>query len=372
MNAVIMLIRLFPNKAAWPILLLCFVVLFGSAPAIASMIDIGGEDSYASLHGCMVVNGGVKCWGNNKWGQLGDGTVKDSSIPVVAIPAYNGATAVATGVYHSCAVVHGSVRCWGNNDYGLGNGKTNSKIPQVIIKSGVTGISSGGTYSCAIVNAGVQCWGGLGVSPLSFDQSSTPKQIIPPNSKVSDLSIGNSSGKNNFSLVHACAVVDGGVKCWGANWKPWSSSASQLGKNGVPSATQLTQAIPAKSGVTAVSAGHYHTCAVVNGGVKCWGGNNDGQLGDSTTKDNSSPVQAIAANSNVKAVAAGGFHSCAVLNGGLKCWGNGKTLGIGSGYTGKQQVIKGGNGIIDVAAEYDGNCALNDKSIVQCGKTGNK
>ena len=70
-----------------------------------------------------------------------------------------------------------------------------------------------------------------------------------------------------------------------------------------------------------VAAGANHSCAVVNGGVKCWGFNNFGQLGNNSTTQSLVPVQAIPAGSSVTAVSAGFEHSCAAVSGGGVCWG---------------------------------------------------
>ncbi len=69
----------------------------------------------------------------------------------------------------------------------------------------------------------------------------------------------------------------------------------------------------------AIAAGYYHTCAVLDGGVKCWGDNAYGQLGKDATKD--SPIGAwvsgLGAGSSVTAIAAGGYHTCAVVDSGV-------------------------------------------------------
>jgi alpha-tubulin suppressor-like RCC1 family protein len=76
------------------------------------------------------------------------------------------------------------------------------------------------------------------------------------------------------------------------------------------------------SGARVVSAGTFHTCALANGGVQCWGFNSYGELGNASTTDGRVPVEVSGLASGVQAIVAGGYHACA-LAGGLQCWGQG-------------------------------------------------
>ncbi|MBK7472367.1 MAG: hypothetical protein IPI73_18875 [Betaproteobacteria bacterium] len=124
---------------------------------------------------------------------------------------------------------------------------------------------------------------------------------------------------------YTCAVVNGGVQCWGVN------SQGQLGNGATTDSTIPVQANVTGSGSTTVAVGSEHTCAVVYGGVQCWGGNAFGQLGNGTITNSLIPVQAIPADSGVISVAVGSAHTCALASGGVKCWGSNFSGQLGDG-----------------------------------------
>jgi alpha-tubulin suppressor-like RCC1 family protein len=290
-------------------------------------------------HTCaLTTGGGAKCWGWNLYGQLGHGTTADSSTPVDVFIT-GGVSAVSAGGAHACALTTGGgAKCWGRNDLGqLGIGTTaNSSVPANVtgLTSGVATVSAGGLHTCALTTGGgVKCWGDNTLGELGNGTATGPESCsFSPCSRTAVDVTGLTSGVATVSggNGHTCALTTGGgVKCWGSN------GYGQLGNGTTTNSSTPVDVTGLTSGVAAVSAGGYHTCALTTGGgVKCWGANSDGQLGNGTTTSSSTPVDVTGLTSGVAAASAGSNDTCALTTGGgVKCWGDNSYGQLGNGTT---------------------------------------
>ena len=156
-------------------------------------------------------------------------------------------------------------------------------------------------------------------------------------------SVGNYATATDLFRAHAIAVGDrhtcavtsvGSVKCWGTNW------IGQLGDGTDTPRHTPVEVSGLSSGVIAVVAGATHNCALTSaGGVKCWGSNAYGQLGDGTDTPRLTPVEVSGLTSEVTAIAAGDDHTCALTSAGrVKCWGRNDYGQLGDGTTGTSDV----------------------------------
>lgn len=301
-------------------------MLLTPAPTVAGSWTVvaavaGGE------HACVLTAAGsVRCWGANYEGQVGDGTRRARKIPVDVAALDHGVVALAAHGNHTCAVTEsGGVRCWGANGEGqVGDGTTSTRtapVDVVGLGTGVSAIGLGPFHSCAVTDTGgVRCWGRNGAGQLgdgTTRQRETPVDVVGLSEPVRAVTAG---------INHTCVLTDaGGVQCWGRN------SSGQLGDGTTRERLRPTDVIGLADGVVAIGAGWNSSYALTeDGSLLSWGANDYGQLGDGTRTDRREPVRVVELPP-ATALAAGWEHACALTDGTVRCWGANYSGSLGDG-----------------------------------------
>jgi alpha-tubulin suppressor-like RCC1 family protein len=314
----------------------------GMATSVATPVEVTAllEDTHQLGAGekfscARVVPGTVWCWGDDGVGQLGNGAGGPVGPTLVELPMGTVATHLAVGFEHACvATSTGQAYCWGRNDRGqLGDGTMGDAQTPVLVStlSGVTWIAAGLDHSCAVTDDGsAYCWG----DNLSRQLGSAVTGSTSMPARVSGLepsAVAIAAGD-----VSTCAVLaSGGVRCWGRN------SSGQIGDGSGDIATVPRVVSGPRGGALAdamyVSVGSAHACAVTRDSrVVCWGENGDSQLGlgAGLTMDSRIPVY-VPGLTGIARVSAGTTHTCAIARdrSNVWCWGanNEDQLGDGSG-----------------------------------------
>jgi alpha-tubulin suppressor-like RCC1 family protein len=248
-------------------------------------------------HTCaLLTTGKVRCWGWNKYGQLGyrnaanreDNEVTPTSAREVNLG--DKAIQITTGTYHTCALLAtGKIRCWGWNHYGqLGYGNTTNignNISPTLARNVDVGekaiqVTANGYHSCAVLTTGkVSCWGWNYFGQLGYGHSNTIGDDEPPAS-AGYVNVGGNVIQLTAGTYHTCALLDTGkVRCWGSNHH------GQLGYRNTT--TVGNHEAPATAGdvklagnVIKIKAEADRTCALLDSGkVRCWGEGEHGRIG---------------------------------------------------------------------------------------------
>jgi alpha-tubulin suppressor-like RCC1 family protein len=374
--------------------LLCRSVSIGS-PVFDTFVDVTFDKAILNVSyifyrdyaantywfACVLLEGGeVKCWGNNDYGQVGDGSAGvQSHTAVKPANVTQPIKSVNTGWDHTCVTATaGNAQCFGaamlgqigNGTHGACCGIDNSQdtnIPQTVISNtAVTQLALGGNHSCAIQNGGAWCWGDNHngqVGNGNTTDADTPVQVTGLISGVTKLAAGSHN---------TCAIQNSALKCWGWN------DRGQVGDGSTADWWLPTPVISLTQPVSDVAIGGAHACAVLaNGALNCWGRNDYGQLGDGTSGNNRLALVAVKGISNVVEVAPADTHTCArIANGKVYCWGWNYLGSLGNGSLDWVTVVtptlvSGINGsVTQIAAERNRTCVLTSLGAVQCWGNG--
>ena len=280
--------------------------------------------THGGWNGCAVMStGGVKCWGYDLDGRIGDGGTTSASSPVSVPALASGVIAVAYANI-GCAVMGTyKVDCWGNNYYGsMGNGTSGfvmvapTEVPGVInaVEVGI------GSYNVCVrlLTGDVQCWGVNTYGQVgdgTIVQRNTPYTVLT--GTATQIAVGPQ---------HACALLsDHTIKCWGRNY------TGELG-NGTLVDSSTPVVVTGITTATQVAVGKSHTCALLaNATMTCWGRADSGQLGNGSFTTLQTAPGAISGLTGVTLIAAGGDNTCALAGTTLKCWGDQECGAAGSG-----------------------------------------
>jgi len=298
----------------------------------------------------LCADGTVAAWGYNSFGQLGNGSNADSSVPVRVnmVGALAGKTviSVAAGYGHSLALcADGTIATWGYNYYGLlGNGSnSDSNVPVLVNREGVLAgktviaVAAGNFHNLALCADGtVAAWGYNSSGQLG--NGNTTSSSIPVAVRQTGVLAGKTvsaiAGGDSFSLA---LCTDGTAAAWGYN------SSGQLGNNSttssnLPVAVDMAGVLAGKT-IIGLAAGASHSLVLcADGTVAAWGYNYYGQLGNKSTTNRSAPVLAdrtgVLAGKLVSSIAAGGQYSHAVCaDGSMASWGYNNNGQLGNGTT---------------------------------------
>ena len=230
-------------------------------------------------------------------------------------------------------------------------------------------VSAGNKFTCAILDNGdLKCWGLDSRGQLGDGGGFTNTNA--PSSTAIDLGTGRTAVAVSAGWEHACAVLDNGtLKCWGDdNFGTLGDGPSSTAYTDAPSSTPID--LGTGRTAVAVSAGGDHTCAILdNGDLKCWGRDNEGQLGDGgtthtsttwTTEPSSTPIDLGTGRTAVAVSASLMSHSCAILdNGEAKCWGkyDRGRLGLGQ-FAGQTHAYAPSSTAINLGTGSHGRCHI--------------
>jgi alpha-tubulin suppressor-like RCC1 family protein len=337
---------------------------FSSITAAAN--NTSSQDTMCGLS----VGGIAYCWGYNANNQIGDRTTTTRQVPVAVVWVnVNTTTNVAPGGRTSCAIRNGGIAyCWGDNSYGqLGNGSTlNSSVPTMVLGNYTWASISSGTDSydglattCGVTTSGAgYCWGSNG-NGQGGDGTAT-NHLVP-----TLVSGGYTWASITVGFFDACGITTSGAGyCWGANVD---------GEDGNNTTTQNNSPVAINGGYTwaQLSLGDGSTCGVTTSYVGyCWGTDNTGQLGINSSADAKSVPTLVNGGRSWAQVSTGVYDSCGVTTAGAGfCWGYNNAGEVGNNLTAEVNVPTSVNGSYTWSQIWEGSkntCGLTTAGVAYC------
>jgi alpha-tubulin suppressor-like RCC1 family protein len=266
------------------------------------------------------------CWGSNYSGNLGNGTLSDTVLPV---PVSGGLkfSQIAAGYAHACGLTFDQrAYCWGYNFGGqLGDGTSTDRREPTQVASTVrfTRISLGVAHTCAIAtDVRLYCWGSNGYGELGTGTINDDSIPVPIGGSLRFVAVSAGSW-------HTCGVTTAGEAwCWGYN------DLGQLGDGTITEQHTPVQVAGGHKFASVTAGGIEHSCGVTAGDtLYCWGANHLSQFGDGTQGNGSISPTLAAGGMKFTQVAAGNYFTCGIsLTRLAYCWGFGDGIGtLGNG-----------------------------------------
>jgi hypothetical protein len=343
------------------------------ALSVSTFVVETGSDAGAATSGVTACaegsDGRAYCWGANGFGQLGAGVVGGGSGTVSPLPVTEKLRSISVGTGHVCAVHEGpggagQVSCWGRNNSGQVGDDTlvdRERPVRVGPFNAALEVAAGDGFSCAIdQDRAVWCWGSNASGELGDGATTTRRTPV----KV----VGNLRARHlSAGLSYACAAdVEGVAWCWGANGSGQAGQTADAGAS-----RRIAQPLVGLPPVDRIACGQLVTCALLmNGGVRCWGANANGESGDGTTQSSAAPVP-VSGLSDAVAISRAYRYSCALrATGALTCWGTQSNGEFGVGSPNISLVpwnVSGVSGATALAAGAGSVCAVVDGGVVCWG-----
>jgi alpha-tubulin suppressor-like RCC1 family protein len=300
-------------------------------------------------HSCgLTAEGKAYCWGDNQYGQLGNGKTKTRELipnPLSqgALPAGETWVDLALGEDHTCGLsTQGKAYCWGNNthgqlgDHSLTRHPTPTLVSQGSLESGeaFVQITAGQYHSCALSNKGkAYCWGDNAQYQIGNTQSGTPFfALVPDAVHLGNLSDGAFFVSLGSGRDHNCGLTNRGkIYCWGDNTYGQLGDNNPGGPKGFPVEALGSQLLTGEGFVALPKTlGRFHSCALGSQGkAYCWGYNFYGQLGNNS-KSNALVPTPVGGSERYLSLNLGQHHTCGVTDShGTYCWGNNSSGQLG-------------------------------------------